>query len=80
MKKPKTMLIEKPLVIMSTGEDDNIVCHIFPQPNYDYKAYGLLIYDLVRHAADAFGVDEDDVWEWVLKERANHTTEITRAS
>ena len=40
----------------------------------------MLICDLVRHAAKAFDVDEDDVWEWVDKERRDPTTPITRLS
>jgi hypothetical protein len=40
----------------------------------------LLVCDLVRHVARAFKIEENDVWEWVDKERRNPTTEITNPS
>jgi len=73
------MIIKKPLVIMFE-QDGKIVCHIHPRPQDSYKGYGLLITDLVRHVANAYKVDEDDVWKWVDKERDNPTTNITQAS
>jgi hypothetical protein len=73
------MMIQAPLVIMFE-QDSNIVCHIHPRPEDSYRGYGLLICDLVRHVAHAFKVDEDDVWEWVDKERHRPTTKITQPS
>jgi len=79
MKNNEPMMIENPLVIMFR-QKDHIVCHIYPLPDDNYKGYGLLICDLVRHVAGAFKVDEDEVWEWVDKERIHPTTSITRPS
>ncbi len=73
------MMIENPRIIMF-GQDDKLVCHIHPHEKDSYKSYGLMICDLVRHVANAFKVEEDDVWEWVDKERHHHTTGITRPS
>jgi len=73
------MMITAPLVIMFE-QDKSVVCHIHPPPTYSHKTYGLLICDLVRHIANAFKVDEDDVWEWVDKERYYHTTDIRQPS
>lgn len=75
------MQIENPIVIMfrSPGEENNVTCHIHPT-GYNYQEFGLLICDLVRHVARAFKVDEDDVWEWVDKERERSTTELTSPS
>jgi hypothetical protein len=73
------MMIMAPLVIMFE-QDGSIVCHLHPRPDDNYRGYGLLICDLVRHVANAFKVDEDDVWEWVLKERRHPTTKITQPS
>ena len=42
----------------------------------DHRHFGSVICDSVRHIAKAFDVSEDDVWEWVEKERAHPTTEI----
>ncbi len=68
-----------PLVIM-LAEDGKIVCHLHRRQDDTYKGYALMAYDLVRHIANAFQVDEDDVWHWVEKERHHHTTNITRSS
>jgi hypothetical protein len=76
--KSKPMRIEKPLVIMFEGPDGNVVCHIHPSKSASsYRAYGLLICDRARHVARAFNVREDEVWEWVGKERNRPTTDIT---
>jgi hypothetical protein len=76
----EAMRIENPLVIMFEHEGQ-IVCHIHPSDNANsHEHYGLIICDLVRHVARAFKVEEDDVWEWVEKERHNPTTDLTRPS
>jgi hypothetical protein len=69
--------IENPLVIMFEGPDKKIVTHIYRSETHSHKHYGLLVCDLVRHVARAFDVDDDDVWEWVDKERHTPTTDIT---
>ena len=75
------VIIKEPLVIMYREESGgSIVCNIHPASDIDHKGYGLIICDLVRHVANAFDVDENDVWEWVDKERHHHTTPVTRAS
>lgn len=43
----------------------------------NYQQYGILIADLVRHVAKAFKVHENDVWEWVDKERDQPTSPVT---
>lgn len=73
------MMITAPLVIMFE-QDGSIVCHLHPRPDDSHRGYGLLICDLVRHVAGAFKIDEDDVWEWVDKERHHPTTKITQPS
>ena len=73
------MMITKPLVIMFE-QDGKIVCHIHPRRNDTYEHYGLLICDLVRHVANAFKTDEENIWEWVEKERDNPTTNIEQIS
>jgi hypothetical protein len=66
--------------IVMFRQDDSIVCHIHPAPDHNAGCYGVLICDLVRHVAAAFKVDEDDVREWVDRERQGPTTEITQPS
>jgi hypothetical protein len=70
--------IKTPYVIMFQDEETkNVICHLYPSGSCDsYQAYGLLVCDLVRHVAKCFGVKEQQVWDWVDKERANPTTEI----
>ena len=76
----KPIVIEQPLVIMFEA-DGGIVCHIHPSKKASsHEHYGLLICDLVRHVANAFKVDESDVWEWVDKERRDPTTDVRPAS
>lgn len=76
--KEKPFMIKQPLVIMFKDPTSaGVICHIYPDQDCNsYEAYGLLICDLVRHTAKAFGVDEDNVWEWVDKERNRPTTDI----
>ena len=74
-KKLKPLAVE-PYIIMFKNEKGGISCHIYPK-DYTYEMYGMLICDLVRNVANAFDVKENDVWEWVDKERFHHTTDIT---
>jgi hypothetical protein len=72
-------VLSNPIIVMFL-QDKKVTCHIHKPPDYTYEHYGLLICDLVRHVAHAFKVDEDDVWEWVDKERSHPTTDLTEAS
>ena len=59
----------------------DVQCHIYPSERCPtHEEYGLLVADLVRHVARAFNVGEEDVWEWVDKERRHPTTAITNPS
>lgn len=70
----------------TTEERDRTLIHVWRRGDgktvtelnlrYDYRAFGLLICDIVRHVANALKVNEDAVWEWVDKERACPTTPI----
>jgi hypothetical protein len=68
------MRIEKPLTIVFVN-DGKIQTHLYPSEG-GYQQYGILVADIVRHAAKAFNVDQNDVWEWVDKERDHPTSEI----
>lgn len=70
-------IIDHPLIIMFRTPEKNIECRIHPDPTDDYRGYGLLICDLVRHVANCFGVHEDAVWHWIEKERAKPTTTLS---
>jgi hypothetical protein len=73
--------IENPLVIMFADKSGDVQCHIYPSERCpSHQTYGLLIADLVRHVARAFSVEEEDVWEWVDKERRRPTTAIANPS
>ena len=78
--KPMKM-IDSPLVIMYEDRDAGIVCRIHQSANVNsHEHYGILICDLVRHVARAFKVAEDDVWQWVDKERRKPTSDVTTYS
>ena len=80
MKPTTPTIIKEPYVLMFKAEDGgNVITHLH-RGDLDYRGYGLLICDLVRHVAQAFEVDEDDVWEWVNKERYKPTTKLTSPS
>jgi len=68
------MKIEKPLVVVFEN-DGSIQTHLYPAER-GYEQYGILIADLVRHVANAFKVSEDEVWEWVDKERYHQTSPV----
>ena len=69
------MKIEKPLIIVFEN-DGMIQTHLYPGER-GFEQYGILIADVVRHVANAFKVSENDVWEWVEKERDRPTSPIT---
>ena len=66
------MKIKDPLIIVFEN-DQNIQTRLYPGAR-GYKEYGILIADVVRHVANAFQGHENDVWEWVEKERYNPTS------
>jgi hypothetical protein len=76
---PSAMVLKDPLVVMFQ-QDGQLVCHIHPAEGIDHRHYGLAICDLVRHVARAFKVEEDEVWEWVDKERRRPTSDIAQPS
>jgi hypothetical protein len=66
-------VVKRPLLIVFE-RDDQVITEMWPSHTCDgFQAYGLLICDIVRHAARAFHVPEAAVWEWVDKERARPT-------
>jgi len=74
----KPFMVESPLVIMfENPETKNLECHLHPAKGYGYAEYGLIVCDLVRNVADAFGVPEDKVWDWVDRERNRPTSPVT---
>ena len=73
------MFLTKPLITMFE-QDGHLTCYLWPQHEHTHEHYGIMIADLVRHTARAFKVEEDDVWEWVDKERHKQTTSFTSPS
>ncbi|MFY9854772.1 MAG: hypothetical protein WAK26_12930 [Terracidiphilus sp.] len=74
--KIEKLKIENPIVICFENDDGNIQTHLYPKER-TYHQYGILITDIVRHVAKAYEVNEDDVWEWVDKERYRQTSPVT---
>ena len=73
------MLIN-PMVIIYQNDDKTITTQIHHGLDDRYEGYGLIVCDLVRHIARAFDVTEEEVWNWVDRERHHHTTEIREPS
>lgn len=76
--------IEKPWIIMHQVED-KVECVLLnpsdkpdPENLIGFEKYALLACDLIRHIARAFGVEEEDVWDWVERERYHPTTKVER--
>lgn len=72
--------IRDPIFIMFRTADDRLQCRVHKPAEWDHRAYGIAICDLVRHAANALNVDEEDIWHWVDKERDRPTTKIIQLS
>jgi hypothetical protein len=70
------MQIEKPWLLVFDNDEGKVQTHLYPEAR-TFKQYGILIADIVRHVAKAFKVSEDDVWEWVEKERYRPTSPVT---
>lgn len=74
--KREPFIVEKPLIIVF-DQDGHLTVHLFPGPEHTHEHYGLLIADLVKHVALCFKVSDEEVWEWVDKERRHPTTLFT---
>jgi len=71
--------VEAPILsVYLHGRD--MICTLDPPHDFNYEQYALLICDLVRHVARAFEIEEDDVWQWVERERANPTSTLSSPS
>lgn len=80
MSDERPMIVQQPYVIIfKPAGSEEIAIRLYPH-DLGHDGYGLLICDLVRHVAAAFKVDEDDVWEWVEKERRKPTTALSQPS
>jgi hypothetical protein len=75
-----TIDIENPLFVSFLAPDNSTVTHVHVPPGWGPSHYGLVICDLVRHVAAALKCDEDDIFEWLEKERDNPTSKIESAS
>ena len=69
------MKIEKPLIVVFEN-DGKVQTHLYPGER-NHAQYGILIADVVRHVANAYNIHENDVWEWVDKERYRPTSQVT---
>jgi hypothetical protein len=63
----REVAVENPLIIAFKHEGETIT-HLCPE-RHSVQEYGAWIADIVRHAAIAFNVKEDEVWRWVDEER-----------
>lgn len=68
--------ITNPLIIVFETPEGKMQTHLHPGEANDYRLFGLLIADVIRHTARCFDVEVEQVAEWVNKELANPTTPI----
>jgi len=59
-------------------DDGKIYTHLNMNCGYSYRAYGLLVADILRHISNGFNVPVDYVIEWVNKELSHPTTDIKK--
>ena len=74
------MPIINPWVIVHQpdGEGGGLETILAGPPDGNYRQFGIVIADIIRHVANAYDVDEADVLEWVHREMDSPTTEIKR--
>ena len=68
--------LKQPLLLMFKTPQDKVQCHLYPEEGMTHEHYGLLICDLIRHVAACFKVSEDDIFEWIERERDKPTTKL----
>ena len=85
MPKPKAgeqtpLILHQPVVIVHQLPDKKIETMIFDTGDDSVNSpagIGLIVCDIVRHAAAAYDVDEEDIFHWLDRERDNPTTNLT---
>lgn len=72
--------IHEPVVLVQRLPDGKLETMLFQSEGVvnTPAGIGLIACDIVRHAAKAYGVDEEDIFRWIDKERDNPTTTVTR--
>lgn len=64
---PETILIEDPLIVVYR-QGEEVTTTIHHDPDDDYELYAMIAADLIKHIANAFEVDNDDVMDMVKSE------------
>jgi hypothetical protein len=59
-------------------DDGRLVTELNFPSDWSYRHAALVACDFVRHIAEAYHVDVDDVWHWVDRERHHPSTEIEK--
>lgn len=72
----KPRIIKQPYVIIYEGEENNVACELHAPKDFTHQHYGLLIADLIRHVANHYKVDEDEILDWIKREIYTPTTKI----
>ncbi len=68
--------IKDPLVIIYRTEPKGPIVTNIVKSDLDHCGFGLLIADLIRHAAAAYGVSGEDVVDWVNREMNAPTAKL----
>lgn len=73
-------VIDKPLLVMFMGSDQDVICHIHDVDGINHEVWGMMISNVVRQVAKTFNVPEEDVWQWVDLERKEKLVPVVTLS
>jgi hypothetical protein len=78
------MDVEKTLqnarLILTSDDSGKLVCLIKRQPGDVVGHFGIALADCARHVAKAFGVGEDEVFDWIERERQEPSSKLQGTS
>jgi hypothetical protein len=69
-------MLERARLILTADDTGKLVCLIKKQPDDQVGHFGIALADCARHVARAFHVDEDEVFEWIERERDSPSSKL----
>jgi hypothetical protein len=69
-------MLERARLILTADDTGRLVCLIKKQPDDRVGHFGIALADCARHVARAFHVDEDEVFEWIERERDKPSSKL----
>jgi hypothetical protein len=69
-------VLSRARLILTEDDTGKLVCMIQKQPGDAVGHFGIALADCARHVARAFHVDEDEVFEWIERERDKPSSKL----